>query len=68
MVLLRAVQRSAFAVACAGSILDRYANLGMDNKTACAYAMVESLDENIGRLLNAIEEAGRIKNTIVASF
>lgn len=44
---------------------DRYANLGMDNKTACAYAMVESLDENIGRLLNAIEEAGRSKNTIV---
>jgi arylsulfatase A len=44
---------------------DRYRNAGLDDKTACAYAMVESLDENIGRLLSTLESTNQSDNTIV---
>lgn len=44
---------------------DRYKNSGLDDKTACAYAMVESLDENIGRILSTLERSGKSSRTIV---
>jgi arylsulfatase A len=44
---------------------DRYKKSGLDDKTACAYAMVESLDENIGRILGALERSGKSSKTIV---
>lgn len=44
---------------------NRYAEAGFDNKTACAYAMVENLDQNIGRLLEQLNRSEVSDNTIV---
>lgn len=44
---------------------DRYKDIGLNDKTACAYGMVQCLDENIGRLLGALDHANLSENTIV---
>ena len=44
---------------------DHYRKAGLDDSTACAYAMVESLDENIGRLLDLLDRSKLSNNTIV---
>ena len=44
---------------------EKYAARGLDPATACAYGMVENIDENVGRLLVALEESGRGGQTIV---
>lgn len=44
---------------------DRYKESGLDDKTACAYAMVQCLDENIGRLLGTLQRSNLSENTIV---
>jgi arylsulfatase A-like enzyme len=44
---------------------DKYQARGLDVKTATLYGMVENIDDNVGRLLNKIEELGLEKNTIV---
>lgn len=43
----------------------KYLDLGLPPTTACAYGMVENLDENIGRLMDALKETGVYENTIV---
>lgn len=44
---------------------EKYSARDMSPTTACAYAMVENIDDNLGRLLAAIETAGQTDNTIV---
>jgi arylsulfatase A-like enzyme len=44
---------------------NKYANRGLNLKARCAYAMVDCLDENIGRLLTALHDLGLEGNTIV---
>lgn len=44
---------------------DKYKVRGFDDVTACAYGMVENLDENIGRLLRKLGELDLTENTIV---
>lgn len=38
---------------------------GVDEKTARLYGMLKNLDENIGRLLNELEQTGEKDNTVV---
>ena len=44
---------------------DKYKAKGLDDVTACAYAMVENVDENIGRLLKTLDELNLAEDTIV---
>lgn len=44
---------------------DRYQERGLDDETAAAYAMVENIDDNVGRLLAALDRLGLAENTIV---
>ncbi|MCH9654423.1 MAG: arylsulfatase [Planctomycetes bacterium] len=44
---------------------NKYANKGLDDKARCAYAMVESVDDNLGRLMQTLDELDLSKNTIV---
>lgn len=44
---------------------DKYKARRLDDVTACAYAMCENLDDNIGRLLNTLDELGLRDDTIV---
>ncbi|MFY0687225.1 MAG: arylsulfatase [Cyclobacteriaceae bacterium] len=44
---------------------DPYKSLGLDDKTACIYGMVENIDDNVGRLLDALEQSGKAENTVV---
>lgn len=43
----------------------KYQGKGLPETTACAYAMVENIDDNIGRMLSLLEELGETDNTIV---
>ncbi|WP_339731960.1 arylsulfatase [uncultured Gimesia sp.] len=43
----------------------KYANKGLDDKARCAYAMVDSVDENLGRLLQTLDDLKLSDNTIV---
>jgi arylsulfatase A-like enzyme len=42
-----------------------YANAGLPDATARVYAMVSNIDENVGRLLRALDERGLARDTIV---
>ena len=44
---------------------NKYGGRGLDERTRCAYAMVEAVDENIGRLLEALDKLGLAEETIV---
>lgn len=44
---------------------DKYKQRGLDNTIACAYAMVENIDDNIGRLLKVLDQHQLAENTIV---
>lgn len=43
----------------------KYEGMGLDVKAHCAYAMVENIDDNLGRLLEAIELSEQEEETIV---
>lgn len=43
----------------------RYNSLGLDTKAQAAYAMVDNIDQNLGRLLEALEASNLANNTIV---
>ncbi|MBN2293186.1 MAG: arylsulfatase [Pirellulales bacterium] len=43
----------------------KYKARGLDDKAACAYAMCENIDRNVGRLLSKLDELGLAENTIV---
>ncbi len=42
-----------------------YKAKGLDDKDACVYGMVENIDDNIGKLLTALEASGKSDNTIL---
>lgn len=42
-----------------------FLDMGLDEKTAKVYGMIVNIDENVGRLLAALEEDGRAGNTLV---
>ncbi len=44
---------------------DKYKTQGLDDKTACAYAMCENIDFNIGILLKKLDDLKLADNTIV---
>ncbi|MQY63441.1 MAG: sulfatase-like hydrolase/transferase, partial [Calditrichaeota bacterium] len=44
---------------------DKYKAKGLDDETACSYAMTECLDDNIGRLLGQLDELNLAGDTIV---
>ncbi len=44
---------------------DKYKSKGLDDKNACIYGMIENIDDNVSRLLKALEESGKIENTMV---
>ncbi len=43
----------------------KYKDLDITPEAACAYAMVENVDTNVGRLLECIDSIGQRENTIV---
>ncbi len=44
---------------------DKYKKQGLDDTLACVYGMVENIDDNIGRMMAALEVLGLADNTIV---
>lgn len=44
---------------------DKYKAKGLDDETACIYGMCENVDENVGRILQTINELQLDKNTII---
>lgn len=44
---------------------DKYKSMGLDDKEACVYGMVENIDDNVGRLMHYLKQSGKIDNTIV---
>lgn len=46
-------------------LFKKYLGRGVEEKTACAYAMCENLDQNVGRLLGKLDELKLADNTIV---
>lgn len=42
-----------------------YRESGLDETTARVYGMVTNIDENVGRLLDALDRSGRAANTVV---
>jgi arylsulfatase A-like enzyme len=47
------------------SYFNKYKAKGLDDKTAAVYGMVENIDDNIGRALEALKQAGKLENTVV---
>jgi len=43
----------------------RYKDGGLDARTACVYAMVENVDDNLGRILKTLDELKLADNTVV---
>mgnify|MGYP002623991234 CR=1 FL=1 len=43
----------------------KYKKRGLDDKTACAYGMVENIDDNINRILKTLDQLKLTDNTIV---
>ncbi len=43
----------------------KYKDKGLDDVLACAYGMVENIDDNVGRILNRLDEWELSDNTIV---
>jgi len=41
-----------------------YRRMGLEENTARIYGMIENIDENVGRLMEALEEYGLVENTI----
>ncbi|NQT25174.1 arylsulfatase [candidate division KSB1 bacterium] len=44
---------------------DKYKQMGLDDTLACVYGMCENLDDNIGRLLDKLDDLEIADNTIV---
>lgn len=47
------------------SYFDKYKGKGLDDELSSIYGMVENLDDNIGRILQALKDNGLDENTIV---
>ncbi len=46
-------------------VVDRYLDKGYDRITATTYAMIEIMDEGVGRLMERLDEVGIAENTVV---
>ena len=46
-------------------LFQKYKAKGLSDKIACSYGMVESIDNNIGRMLGQLEDLNILDNTIV---
>lgn len=44
---------------------DKYKAMGLDDDLACVYGMVENIDDNMGRMLEWLDESDLAENTIV---
>ena len=44
---------------------DKYKKMGLTDKNACVYGMVENIDDNFGRVLKTLENLKLYENTIV---
>jgi len=44
---------------------DKYKTRGLDARTACVYAMCENIDDNVARILTALDELKLADNTVV---
>lgn len=44
---------------------DKYKGRGLDDKTAAIYGMCENIDDNLGKIMEALERLNLAKNTIV---
>ena len=44
---------------------DRHKKLGKDDRTACVHGMCENLDDNVGRVLKALDDLKRRDDTVV---
>lgn len=44
---------------------DKYSDMGLEDKNAAVYGMCENIDDNVGRLLQTLEEENITENTIV---
>ena len=44
---------------------DKYKKMGLTDKNACVYGMVENIDDNVNRLLQTLEQQNILENTIV---
>lgn len=42
-----------------------FLNLGLDERTARVYGMVENIDQNIGQILQSLQQVNKLKETIV---
>lgn len=47
------------------SKFERFLEMGLDDKTARVYAMVENIDENMGKLISSMESSENLENTMV---
>jgi arylsulfatase A len=47
------------------SYFDKYKAMGLDDRTAAIYGMVENMDDNINRVLKALESQGKSRETII---
>jgi len=47
---------------------NKYRQAGLDSTLSCIYGMVENMDENIGHILEKLEELNIAENTIVIFF
>ena len=46
-------------------LTERYRSMGLNGSVSLVYAMIESMDQSVGRILDTIEECGLANNTIV---
>ncbi len=46
-------------------LVEPYRAMGLDDETAKAYAMITNIDENVGRLLQKLDDTGLAENTMV---
>lgn len=49
----------------ADAYFDKYKNMGLDDKNAAVYGMCENIDDNIGRILEKLDDLELADNTIV---
>ena len=49
----------------ADAYFDKYKALGLDDRTAAIYGMVQNVDENLGRLLHKVDKLGLAEKSIV---
>lgn len=44
---------------------DKYKAKGLNDLDACVYGMVENIDDNLGRLMEVLDQSGKLEQTIV---